>query len=104
MLPLREFVCRLSLALALAKPMRSSREESQKYEEGVLGQAESSQTDCASRIFFRLYVHLSARLSGGKDARKFRICVHDKCYKTGLESPLVGAFRTQLELIEFKLY
>ena len=29
---------------------------------------------------------------------------HDKCYKTGLESPLVGAFRTQLELIEFKLY
>ena len=38
-------------------------------------------------------------------ARRFRICcVHDKYYKTGLNSPLVGAYRTQLKLIEFKLY
>lgn len=69
-----ERVCLQTLAcLALARPVRSSREESQKYEEGVLGQAESSQAnsipaDCASRIFFRLCVHLSVGVSGGKDA------------------------------------
>lgn len=97
-----ERVCLQTLAcLALAKPMRSSREESQKYEEGVLGQAESSQTlspPTALRGYFSdsMCICPSACPAGGKDAWKFRISVHD--YKTSLKSFLVGAFRTQLNL------
>ena len=98
-----ERVCLQTLAcLALAKPMRSSREESRKYEEGVLGQADSSQTlspPTALRGYFSdsLCICPSACPAGGKDAWKFRISVND--YKTrSLKSFLVGAFRTQLNL------
>ena len=73
----------------------------QKYEEGVLGQAESSQTlspPTALRGYFSdsMCICPSACPAGGKDAWKFRISVHD--YKTSLKSFLVGAFRTQLNL------
>ena len=91
-----ERVCLQTLAcLALARPVRSSREESQKYEEGVLGQAESSQTlspPTALRGYFSDSMCICP--AGGKDAWKFRISVHD--YKTrSLKSFLVGgAFRT----------
>ena len=77
-----ERVCLQTLAcLALARPVRSSREESQKYEEGVLGQAESSQTlspPTALRGYFSdsMCISPSVRLSG---RRKGCLEIQDIC-------------------------
>ena len=107
MLPLREFVCRLSLAWhwqGLCDPAARKVKNMKKVSLDKLTQvklyprrlrfADIFPTLCA-------LVHPSGCPAGGKDAWKFRISVND--YKTSLKSFLVGAFRTQLNLSSIDL-